>query len=565
MKYIVDFKQDVTQDQIDQYIEVNLGTLIKVWNKFERIKLIEFPAHPPVTEIIESVVEDSQELLTPLGSSVCEFNPHFGYDLVPGLPTIEFNTNDQKDWWKNAVMSNPELHEETKTISRKGQNVTVYVMDSGINSSHPDFVDTNILDVYTVTPDDYSDQSGHGTAIASLIAGKTCGITQATIKNVKIFRPDRGTLLSEFMDAIDAITIDNNFSQWSIVNCSWAIDKNDWIEARLNELNQLGILIVASAGNNGTSIQNVTPASMPQAYVIGSVGIELEPSNFSNYTGSSTISYTANETNYGKLDAWAPGELIWAARADDEYGFVAGTSASAAIASAVFAYTLSDYVTGSGDKSPMYRTISGPDTPAGYHVVFGMHGVVELSDPKYADSINRLIGIMNRSWLDVSGWDSTTDVVTWVLKPTLAASIGARVFNAYRTAGVEFIDELPDNFYITTCGSLAYENLEDHQLPAGDETFKTYKSRIRVSYKESDFVEEKLITIHIINDNYEPENGDEEINIRLQFNVCDPGGLNGTVQECPILGEGEPNCTDNCGGLTCCDQIAKESDCVCRE
>ena len=194
--------------------------------------------------------------------------------------------------------------------------------------------------LYSITGS-FDDTVGHGTAIASIISGRTCGLTDATIKVVKIFDPTVATKQSDILAALDAIATDfTSQSSPGIINMSWSIAKNSFIDSRIQSLIDVGAIVVCSAGNSGVPIENVTPASISSALTIGAYNTEFEPCDFSNYTGSS-LSLTQNETNRGALDGWAPGIDIWSAGLNDSFYYVSGTSISAAIATCGLAYNFS--------------------------------------------------------------------------------------------------------------------------------------------------------------------------------------------------------------------------------
>jgi subtilisin family serine protease len=559
-KYIIDFHNDVTQEQIDQYVAQYNGQVIKTWNNFEKIIEIESEQVPEKTQIVDSVQQDVDTAIDLLDHAQIGYNPDFGMEIVPGLPTVTFETDSDTEWWKNYVIKTPEFDEPTKTISRRGHNVNVYVMDSGIKADHPEFANTDISNVYTITPEDFTDQNGHGTAIASVISGQTCGMSSARIKVVKIFRPDRGTFLGEFLDALDAILADADPMQWNIINCSWSIPKNEWIENKLRHMILQNFVVVASAGNSGTSIGDVTPASMPETYTIGSYGPELVPSNFSNYTGGSSISYTGSDLNTGKLDFWAPGENIWAAALDGNYAYTAGTSMSAAIASMVFAFTLSDFTYDNGKKDPSVFMLSDSRNPINAFQL-GHYDLLDLSDPKYTDSVNRIIAFKTLTDGDRSAWSTMTDQITWVIRPGSTSPTGARVFNPHVTKHVELIEPLPDNFRINNTGSLMGFPTPE-QYPQSGQGYNKITSKVKVTL-EDDYVEERSISIFIVTEDIQSGDYDldQELQVKLASSLCSDFQ---TVQFCPAIGDGDPGCDDQCGVFTCCDELVKESECSCQ-
>jgi subtilisin family serine protease len=315
--------------------------------------------------------------------------------------------NDQKNWWKVASFAEIDFDEENFDYYVRGFDSTVYIVDSGVDSSHSEFVGRNITNLYSFTGE-FSDTRGHGTALASLISGVTCGLTGAKLKIVKIFDNTRSILQSELLTALDSIAKDfiAGGKMPSVVNMSWGIARNDYINAKIQSLCDLGLFIVAAAGNAGMPIGDITPASIPDILTVGSYGQSLTPSNFSNYTDPSLISYTANETNNGSLDGWAPGEQIWHAGLNDTYGYSAGTSLSAAIASGAIAYNLSLLTSSDAavtvaacnyaelrDKILQARTDTIPYTNNSVYSLLAIkrRGLIDLSDAKYNGSYNAII------------------------------------------------------------------------------------------------------------------------------------------------------------------------------
>jgi hypothetical protein len=262
-------------------------------------------------------------------------------------------------------------------------------MDSGILHTHSEFTNADINFLYTIN-DNYTDNNGHGTAIASVIVGQTCGITSSKLKIVKIFEQNYTTRQSDLLSAFDAIITDklNNLNKPSILNISWSISKNTYIENKILFLINAGVYVICSAGNSGMPIGDVTPASMSEVISVGSYNKDFQPCDFSSYTPApGSIGTTNNETNFGPLDGWAPGVDIMAAKLDGGLANVAGTSISAGLASAVLAYNLDDFVHVGSEG------IGWKDMPNNIMVtkVFFRTDLLELDETKYDRLSNRIL------------------------------------------------------------------------------------------------------------------------------------------------------------------------------
>lgn len=324
--YIIDFIDGTTREAINQYFLENNISLVKEFDSLGLVFSVESVNHPPESQIIERISADTDLTIQPLEATFKSF------------PLDD----EDEHWWKVTTVNIKDFGLESVRHILNVAQINVYIMDSGLKSDHIEFQDVDVENVYTYNGS-YNDTHGHGTAIASIVAGNRCSLTRAKLKVVKIFG-DTATYQSHMLSALDAIIKDNTVDATpAIVNISWSIPKNQYIESKLQYLINNNILVVCSAGNNGMPIPNVTPASMDDAITVGSYNKDFYPSNFSNYTQPNAIANSEGEVNHGEVDVWAPGEQILVATLDGGYGYVAGTSIAAAIETSVLAYHIGDF------------------------------------------------------------------------------------------------------------------------------------------------------------------------------------------------------------------------------
>lgn len=562
MRYLIDFYNTATDAEISQYLTDNGCTVIKEWDNFEKEFLVECNSAPPKTAIVEHLADDGDVLaIKPL--DVANINYNFGKSVVPGMDTQTISTTSVDDWWKNYVLENPVFDQPTTTISRKGRTIPVYIMDSGIKADHPDFAGVSITNIWSIFPGDYNDTGGHGTALASVISGRSAGITDCPLKIVKIFGNVNGTkhntLQSEFIDACNAILNDFVPNTLAILNCSFVMARNLYIENKLRQLNDAGIFIVAAAGNNGTSIEDLTPACMPEAITIGAYNQDLVPCNFSNYTG--TLSVTTDVVNHGELDGWAPGENIRVAGLDNSFFLTAGTSIATAITAAVLAYDMHDFI----DPNTQQRFLGWADMPliGGGHfngtyssTCLRREGLLDLSDPKYANSRNLIATIYqavdNTDNLKVTG---LTDVIKWVVKVGERRA-GPVVTIPHATHSVEILSPLPDGFVIQPNSQLAGAPTVE-QGPGEGEDYKLYTSKIKCNYLDGTS-EEKTVDIYVAKSDFTNDSVPEDHPLYVtQAGLCF-GMRNYSCG--PTIAT---SCTNSCSSAYCCDEYYKGSPCRC--
>ncbi len=444
-QYIIDFVDNATEDDISQYLGACGATILKTFSAFDKVVLVECAGEPPANAIVQHIKDDNHDanhikLLTTVSIE---------HPILPEEGSKTIVTTDQKDWWKVYSGSVVDLDAPSFQLPLSGAGAIVYMVDSGIKLDHPEFEGADIELLYSLTGD-FTDTKGHGTALSSVVVGKTCGITNAKLKVVKLFDKDVPTRLSDFLSALDAIHSDFSLiNTYGVVNCSWEIERNEYVESKLRVLWASGLQIVVAAGNTSTEIGNVTPAAMEEALVVGSYNASLMPCDFSDYTGAQAISVTGGTVNGGKLSGWAPGENIYVATLSGGYNFVSGTSISAAIHAAILVYnvTLPAF---QPDHEEVFTKFN--ISTVNRMTFFIKKDLLVLDDPKYANSPN-LVSYLITDHIDPYNHGG--------LKPELfAAAITKMVcrtvlFNPAYVASVTVNEPLPYNFTINKYGILS--------------------------------------------------------------------------------------------------------------
>lgn len=238
------------------------------------------------------------------------------------------------EWHQQRIVTQDLPLSEFYNPLNTGNGVSVYLVDSGINKTHVELTGATVVDVHSYDGT-FTDLSGHGTGIASLIVGNTLGVSPSvTLKNVKIAIGSVMTV-SQILEAFNAILVDNT-SPVSVINCSWTIPKSQILDTKILELQSAGFIIVAAAGNQLQAADSFSPAGLDT--VLGVAASDQYDRVISWSTGVGS--------NWGpEVNITAPGINVPIATNDGGTGIVSGTSLAAGIVSAVVAQFIKQYPT----------------------------------------------------------------------------------------------------------------------------------------------------------------------------------------------------------------------------
>lgn len=170
-----------------------------------------------------------------------------------------------------------------------GAGVRVYVMDTGVQSNLAGFGGRVVTGFDAVAKfrepsRSNSDCSGHGTAVAGIVASSTYGVAkQATIVPVRV-ADCRGAVSPDWIiKGIDWIIKNHPRNSAGVVNLSIATNKSKAVDDAVAKLYNAGLVPVVSAGNQNFDACRISPASSSRAFVVGSVNQNDFRTNISNF------------------------------------------------------------------------------------------------------------------------------------------------------------------------------------------------------------------------------------------------------------------------------------------
>ncbi|KAF9763679.1 putative subtilisin-like proteinase 1 [Nosema granulosis] len=275
-----------------------------------------------------------------------QYNAPWGLSRVTGI-----------DYFKHHLFLYP---------SNSGQDVDVYVIDTGVAVDHPEFQGRARWGANLVDGSPDKDENGHGTHCAGVIASKSFGIAKnANITAIKVLDRDGSGMISRIIAGIDFV-IDEHESKKDLLydmatakflsKNSKESNLNEKIEKFINESDLLPKSVVnMSVGGERSAALNFAIDYAVSLGIHFSVAAGNERKNACAFspgsskhaitTGASTKKdTTADFSNFGKcVDLYAPGVDIISTWNDKGSRMASGTSMAAPHTTGAMAMYLSSY------------------------------------------------------------------------------------------------------------------------------------------------------------------------------------------------------------------------------
>ncbi len=241
-----------------------------------------------------------------------------------------------------------------------GTGVTAYVIDTGVRITHQQISGRASYGYDAVDGDTTAaDGNGHGTHVATTIAGTTYGVAKkAQVVAVRVLDNNGSGTTAGVIAGVDWVTA--HHSGPSVANLSLGGGASSTLDTAVRNSIASGVTYAVAAGNSNANASSSSPARVTQALTVGA---------------TTSTDARASYSNYGSvLDLFAPGSSITAGwhTSDTATNTISGTSMAtphvagaaavylaghtsatpAQVATALVNGATTDKVTGPGSGSP---------------------------------------------------------------------------------------------------------------------------------------------------------------------------------------------------------------------
>ncbi|WDZ86079.1 S8 family peptidase [Micromonospora cathayae] len=198
------------------------------------------------------------------------------------------------------------------TYPTTASNVTAYIIDTGIRTTHSDFGTRATWGTNTVDSNN-TDCNGHGTHVAGTVGGTAYGVAkEVKLVAVKVLNCQGSGTNAGVIGGVDWVTA--NAQKPAVANMSLGGGANATLDTAVRNSIASGVTYGLAAGNSNANACNTSPSRVTEGITVGA---------------TESTDARASYSNYGTcLDIFAPGSGITSAwsTGDTATNTISGTS-----------------------------------------------------------------------------------------------------------------------------------------------------------------------------------------------------------------------------------------------
>jgi subtilisin family serine protease len=240
-------------------------------------------------------------------------NPGVAYVEKARMGEYHQTTQYSPVWGLDRIDQRQGMLNGTYVYGRTGAGVNVYVIDSGIDTTHAEF-GGRARTAYDVNGGNGQDCYGHGTHVAGIVGGSLYGVAKST----RLYSVRIGDCTS-YVDPAKVVMginwVRNNHVKPAVVNLSLGFPATQAVDDAVNALVAAGVTVVVSAGNQAVDACTRSPARVSEVITVGASTSFDAPWAYSNFGAC--------------VDLYAPGDGVTSVKPGNMIATESGTSQAA--------------------------------------------------------------------------------------------------------------------------------------------------------------------------------------------------------------------------------------------
>ncbi|MFJ7336374.1 S8 family peptidase [Streptomyces sp. NPDC101110] len=269
-----------------------------------------------IQSVFSTVLRGYAARMTPAEAARVAADPAVSYVQQDGVNSLS-STQSDPTWGLDRIDQRDLPLDKKYTVAGTASDVTVYVVDTGLRTTHSQFRGRASIGVDKVADGgNGADCHGHGTHVAGTIGGKDFGVAKGVkLVAVRVLNCSGRASSSKIIAAADWITA--NATKPAVVNMSINGGADDAEDQAIKRSIASGVTWVVSSGNDKTNACNNSPGRIREAVVVNN---------------STPDDVRKSDSNFGPCtDLFAPGTGIISAgnRSDTATRSLSGTSMAA--------------------------------------------------------------------------------------------------------------------------------------------------------------------------------------------------------------------------------------------
>lgn len=203
--------------------------------------------------------------------------------------------------------------DDSYTVTATGDGVTAYVIDTGIEVSHPQFEGRASV-AFDALGGDGLDCNGHGTHVAGTIGSRDYGVaTEVALAAVRVLDCTGSGTLANVLAGMDWVA--QNAAKPAVANMALGGPRNDTLNEAATRLADAGVFLAVAAGGSTVDACNASPA--------GAEGV------FTTAASTRDDAHSPSSNGGPCIEAHAPGAQITSTWLNGGTATLSGTSMAA--------------------------------------------------------------------------------------------------------------------------------------------------------------------------------------------------------------------------------------------